>query len=154
LRVISTNPSCVNPLTVVHVRSRASAFLNADQVAVNYHKTDLTPSRKAMLAFAMKVATESASIVDADFDALCTQGSFDEDVWDIGAIAALSALSKRMANMISMRPNDEFYLLGATAAGGKVLITCREDPSAEPRLQPYSGHRGAAWRLIDETEAQ
>jgi hypothetical protein len=28
------------------------------------------------------------------------------------AIAAFFSLSNRMANMISMRPNDEFYLLG------------------------------------------
>ena len=36
-----------------------------------------------------------------------------EDIrWDIGAIAAFFALSNRMANMISMRPNDEFYLMG------------------------------------------
>ena len=28
------------------------------------------------------------------------------------AIAAFFALSNRMANLTSMRPNDEFYLLG------------------------------------------
>ncbi len=60
----------------------------------------------------MKVATASATIEDADFDALRKQGFSDEDIWDIGAIAAFFALSNRMANMIGMRPNDEFYLLG------------------------------------------
>ena len=39
-------------------------------------------------------------------------GFSDEDVWDIGAIAAFFALSNRMANLTSMRPNDEFYLMG------------------------------------------
>ncbi|MGH8746105.1 MAG: peroxidase-related enzyme, partial [Burkholderiales bacterium] len=39
-------------------------------------------------------------------------GFSDEDVWDIGAIAAFFALSNRMANLTDMRPNDEFYLLG------------------------------------------
>ncbi len=39
-------------------------------------------------------------------------GFSDEDIWDIGAIAALFALSNRMANLINMRPNDEFYLMG------------------------------------------
>src|SRR5216110_1857851 len=38
--------------------------LVADQVAVNYRKADITPRQKAMLAFAMKVCTDSASIVD------------------------------------------------------------------------------------------
>ncbi len=45
-------------------------------------------------------------------EALRGHGFSDEDIWDIGAIAAFFALSNRMANLISMRPNDEFYLLG------------------------------------------
>ncbi|HLX27937.1 MAG TPA: peroxidase-related enzyme [Casimicrobiaceae bacterium] len=94
------------------LRIYAKNPLVADQVAVNYRKADITPRQRAVLAFAMKVATDSAAIVDDDFVALRTQGFTDEDIWDIGAIAAFFALSNRMANMISMRPNDEFYLLG------------------------------------------
>ena len=86
--------------------------LVADQVAVNYRKADITPRQKAMLAFALKVATDSPSINDADFEMLRQHAFSDEDMWDIGAIAAFFALSNRMANMIGMRPNDEFYLLG------------------------------------------
>ena len=86
--------------------------LVADQVAVNYRKADITPRQRAMLAFAMKVAVDSAAIDDADFAGLREHGFGDEDIWDIGAIAAFFALSNRMANMIGMRPNDEFYLLG------------------------------------------
>jgi uncharacterized peroxidase-related enzyme len=84
----------------------------ADQVAANYRKADITPRQKAMLAFALKVATASAGIVDADFAALRAEGFADEDIWDIGAIAAFFALSNRMANLVNMRPNDEFFLLG------------------------------------------
>jgi len=86
--------------------------LLADQVAVNYHKADLAPRQKAMLDFAVKVALRSHAIDDADFPRLREYGFSDEDIWDIGAIAALFALSNRMANLIDMRPNDEFYLLG------------------------------------------
>ena len=86
--------------------------LIAEQVATNYRKADIPPRAKAMLAFAMKVATASATIEDADFEALRPHGFSDEDIWDIGAISAFFALSNRMANLISMRPNDEFYLLG------------------------------------------
>ena len=86
--------------------------LIAEQVATNYRKADLPPRQKAMLGFAMKVATASGTIDDADFEALRPHGFSDEDIWDIGAIAAFFALSNRMANMIGMRPNDEFYLLG------------------------------------------
>jgi uncharacterized peroxidase-related enzyme len=65
-----------------------------------------------MLDFALKVALDSANIVDEDFAVLRGQGFADEDIWDIGAIAAFFALSNRMADLISMRPNDEFHLLG------------------------------------------
>jgi uncharacterized peroxidase-related enzyme len=94
------------------LRIYAKDPLVADQVAVNYRKADITARQKAMLAFALKVALRSVDIVDADFDDLRDHGFSDEDIWDIGAIAAFFALSNRMANMISMRPNDEFYLLG------------------------------------------
>ncbi len=94
------------------LRVYAKNPLLADQVAVNYRKADLTPRQKAMLDFALKVAGTSWEINDADFDRLREHGYSDEDIWDIGAIAALFALSNRMANLIDMRPNDEFYLLG------------------------------------------
>ena len=86
--------------------------LVADQVATNYRKADISPRQRAMLAFALKVATDSKSIEPSDFEPLRVHGFSDEDIWDIGAIAAFFALSNRMANLISMRPNEEFYLLG------------------------------------------
>ena len=86
--------------------------LLADQVAVNYRKADITPRQRAMLDFAMKVCLDSAAVGDADFAALREHGFDAEDAWDIAAITALFALSNRMANATSMRPNDEFYLLG------------------------------------------
>ena len=86
--------------------------LLADQVAVNYRKAQITPRQTAMLDFAMKVCTDSGSIVDADFAALRAHGFTDEDAWDIGAITALFGLSNRMANLTSMQPNNEFYLMG------------------------------------------
>jgi uncharacterized peroxidase-related enzyme len=94
------------------LRVYAKNPLVADQVAANYRIADITPRQKAMLAFALKVALNSAEIVDEDFDALRTHGFSDEDIWDIGAISAFFALSNRMAGLIAMRPNDEFYLLG------------------------------------------
>jgi len=94
------------------LRIRAKNPRVADQVAINYRKAEITPRQRAMLDFAMKVALESQRIGEPDFAALRDQGFSDEDIWDIGAIAAFFALSNRMANMINMRPNDEFYLLG------------------------------------------
>jgi uncharacterized peroxidase-related enzyme len=87
----------------------------ADQVAVNYHKADISERQKAMLAFAMKVCNASESISDADFSALREHGFSDEDAWDIAGITAVFGLSNRMANFTAMRPNDEFYLMGRVA---------------------------------------
>jgi len=94
------------------LRIYAKNPLVADQVAANYRKADITPRQKAMLAFALKVATRSSELVDEDYAALAAHGFSAEDVWDVGAIAAFFALSNRMANLIGMRPNDEFYTLG------------------------------------------
>jgi len=52
----------------------------ADQVAVNYRKADITPRQKAMLAFALKVATNSVAIEDSDFAALAAHGFSDEEI--------------------------------------------------------------------------
>lgn len=86
--------------------------LIADQVAVNHLKADITPRQKAMLDFALKVCLHSGEVNDADYALLASHGFDSEDVWDIAAITAFFGLSNRMANVISMRPNDEFFLMG------------------------------------------
>jgi uncharacterized peroxidase-related enzyme len=86
--------------------------LLADQVATNYLKADISPRQRAMLDFAVKVCSDSAALVEADFEAVRAAGFDDEAIWDIGAITALFGLSNRMANLMSLRPNDEFYLMG------------------------------------------
>ncbi len=94
------------------LRIYAKNPLIADQVAVNHLKADITPRQHAMLDFAIKVCLDAASVSNADYAALHAHGFDDEDVWDIAAITAFFGLSNRMANVISMRPNDEFYLMG------------------------------------------
>ncbi|MCS6944081.1 MAG: peroxidase-related enzyme [Sutterellaceae bacterium] len=99
------------------LRVRAKNPYLADQVAINYRKADLTPRQRAMLDFALKVALRSHEIGEEDFAALRAHGFTEEDIWDIGAIAAFFAMSNRLANMASIRPNDEFYLLGRVPKG-------------------------------------
>jgi uncharacterized peroxidase-related enzyme len=94
------------------LRIRAKHPLIADQVAINYRKADITDRQKAMLDFAMKVAFESFAIGDADYAALAKHGFDAEDAWSIAAIASFFGMSNRMANVTSMRPNDEFYMMG------------------------------------------
>ena len=94
------------------LRVRAKQPLMADQVAVNYLNADLTPRQRAMLDFAVKVAGRSHQVNDGDFAVLRGAGMSDEDIWDIGSIAALFALSNRVANMMALKPNAEFYTMG------------------------------------------
>jgi uncharacterized peroxidase-related enzyme len=94
------------------LRIRAKNPLIADQVAINHRKADLEPRQKAMLDFALKVAERSHAIDDADYEELKSHGFSDDDAWDIAAIAALFAMSNRLANAFSIRPNEEFYAMG------------------------------------------
>lgn len=91
------------------LRVRAKNPLIADQVAVNYRKADITARQKAMLDFAIKVSMTAYEVGDDDMDMLKSHGFDEEDIWDIAAISAFFGLSNRMANVTSMRPNDEFY---------------------------------------------
>ena len=96
------------------LRIRAKHALIADQVAVNYLNADLTPRQRAMLDFAVKVAERSHQVSDEDLVALRQHGLSDEDIWDIGSITALFALSNRVANLLALQPNAEFYAMGRT----------------------------------------
>lgn len=94
------------------LRIRAKNPRLADQVAINYRKAEITERQRAMLDFALKVALDSARIDESDYAALAAHGFSQEDAWDIAAIAAFFAMSNRIASAFSLRPNDEFYLLG------------------------------------------
>ena len=95
---------------ILRVRAKSSTI--ADQVAINFRKADITPRQKAMLEFALKVSKDSRSVSEDDFVELHGHGFSEEDIWDIAAITAFFGMSNRMANFTSMRPNDEFYMLG------------------------------------------
>ena len=94
------------------LRIRAKNALIADQLATNYRKADVTPRQKAMLDFAVKVSQRAQEVEEADYAALRAHGFGDEDVWDIASISAFFAMSNRIANAFTMRPNDEFFLMG------------------------------------------
>lgn len=94
------------------LRVRAKDPLIADQVAVNYRKADISARQKAMLDFAVKVSMQAYAVGEEDFATLKEHGFDEEDIWDIAGIASFFGLSNRMANVTSMRPNDEFYSLG------------------------------------------
>jgi uncharacterized peroxidase-related enzyme len=84
----------------------------ADQVAINHRKAEITQKQSAMLDYALKVCLHSNEIEESDFEALRTHGFTDDDIWDIGSITAFFGMSNRLANMASMKPNEEFYAMG------------------------------------------
>ena len=99
------------------LRIREKNSLIADQLATNYKKADITDRQRAMLDFAVKVSRHANTISDEDIQALAKHGFSDQDVWDIGSIAAFFALSNRLANMANIRPNEEFYHMGRIEIG-------------------------------------
>ena len=99
------------------LRIREKNPLVADQLATNYRKADITEKQRLMLDFAIKVSQQAYEIRDADFKILRENGFDDEEIWDIGSIAALFALSNRLANMADIKPNSEFYGMGRSETG-------------------------------------
>jgi uncharacterized peroxidase-related enzyme len=94
------------------LRIRAKNPLIADQVAANWRKADITAKQRAMLEFALKVTDRANEVNEADHAALRDAGFDDEAIWDIAAIAAFFGMSNRLANVTSLRPNDEFFGMG------------------------------------------
>ena len=91
------------------LRIRAKNPLLADQVAINPAKADLTDRQRHIVDFAMKVAHDSANVTDDTLADMRSKGFTDDEIWDIGAITSLFALSNRYANFVGIRPNDEFF---------------------------------------------
>ncbi len=98
------------------LRVRAKNPLIADQIAVNYRGAELEPRQRAILAFALKVAERGAELEESDYQALRDHGLDDDDIWDVGAITAFFALSNRMAHLLHLKPNPEFYAMGRELA--------------------------------------
>lgn len=96
------------------LRIRAKDPLIADQVAINPWKADLSERERHIVDFALRMVNDSNTITDADLDDMRDRGFSDDEIWDIGAITAFFAQSNRLANLTSMRPNDEFFTMART----------------------------------------
>lgn len=94
LRVLSQNP------------------IMAEQIANNWRTADISPKMRAMLAFAARVNEPGFAASEHQIDELHLAGFSDQDIWDIAAIAAFFGFSNRMAGLMDMRPNEEFYRMG------------------------------------------
>jgi uncharacterized peroxidase-related enzyme len=93
-------------------RIRARDPYLADQVAIDWRKAPLSPRMHDVLEVAVRLAVDPAAVGSTDLDRLRGHGLTEDDVWDVGAIVALFALSNRLAHWAAIPPNEEFYLLG------------------------------------------
>jgi uncharacterized peroxidase-related enzyme len=89
----------------------------ADRVASNPWGVELSRRERAIVDLALLIATDSAALTDAELDDARAAGLSDEEIWDVGAITALFAMSNRLAHLTALRPNPEFYLMGRLPRG-------------------------------------
>lgn len=95
-------------------RIRARNPRVADQVAVDWRKAELEDRQRAVLEVAVRFAVEPWTVREEHLEALRGHGLSEDDVWDVGAIAAFFAMSNRLVHLTGMMPNEEFYAMGRT----------------------------------------
>ena len=93
------------------LRVFAKEPLLADQIAINYLHAPISPKQKAMLSFSVKLCRTPELIQDSDYAALREHGYDDEDILDISGVTAFFGLSNRMAIVMNMQSNVEFYTM-------------------------------------------
>ena len=80
-----------------------------EMLVMNFRVAPLDARQRAMLEFAEKITIASATIQEADRQALRDVGFSDRDIWDIANVAAFFNMSNRVASATDMRPNQEYH---------------------------------------------
>ncbi|MDQ2871772.1 MAG: peroxidase-related enzyme, partial [Candidatus Eremiobacteraeota bacterium] len=83
-----------------------------EQIANNWRTATLSHRMRLMLEFASSVNEPGFAASEHDINALHLAGFSDDDIWDIAAIAAFFGFSNRLAGLMDLRPNAEFYSMG------------------------------------------
>lgn len=91
------------------VRELSGDPMLGEMLVMNYRVAPLDPRQRSMLDFAAKMTTASATIEEADRQALRDVGFSDRDIWDIANVAAFFNMTNRVASATDMRPNDEYH---------------------------------------------
>jgi uncharacterized peroxidase-related enzyme len=94
------------------LRVRAKDPEIADRVASNPWGVQLSPRERAIVDLALLIALDSAALTDVELDDARLAGLSEDEIWDVGAITALFAMSNRLAHLTALRPNPEFFLMG------------------------------------------
>jgi uncharacterized peroxidase-related enzyme len=80
-----------------------------EAMVMNYRVAPISERQRAMLDFAAKVTTASATIEEADRQALRDHGFSDRDIWDIANVAGFFNMSNRVASATGMEPNPDYH---------------------------------------------
>ncbi|MEM9576382.1 MAG: peroxidase-related enzyme [Pseudomonadota bacterium] len=80
-----------------------------EALVMNYRVANLDARQRAMLDFAAKMTTASATIEEADRQALRDVGFTDADIWDIANVAGFFNMTNRVASATRMRPNEDYH---------------------------------------------
>ena len=124
--------------------------LLADQVAVNHRKADITPRQKRDARLRDQgLHCDSHRGRRRRLRGRCASTASPTTTPGTSPrIAALFGLSNRIANVTSMRPNDEFYLMGRVPRLSVAKrARCRMRTSISAAARPRAIRTGAAgWR--------
>lgn len=84
--------------SILRIRARDPQL--ADHVASNPWAAALNPRQRAIVDLSLVVATRSAELSEQDFQRARAAGLSDDEIWDVGAITALFAMSNRLAHLM------------------------------------------------------
>jgi uncharacterized peroxidase-related enzyme len=99
-------------------RIRAHNPRIADQVATDWRKAELDDRQRSVVEFAVRLAVEPWTVTVEHLAGLREHGLTDDDVWDVGSISSLFAMSNRLVHLAGTMPNEEFYLMGRVPRDG------------------------------------
>ncbi len=91
--------------------------LVADQIAANWRTAELAPRLRAILEFARGSTSRASPPRAEEMAGLRAAGLSENDLWDIAAVAGFFGFSNRMAGLMDMRPNRQFYEMGRKSGG-------------------------------------
>jgi uncharacterized peroxidase-related enzyme len=80
-----------------------------EMLVMNYRVAPLDARQRAMLDFAAKMTTESATIEEPHRQGLRDVGFSDRDIWDIANVAGFYNMTNRVASATAMWPNEEYH---------------------------------------------
>jgi uncharacterized peroxidase-related enzyme len=101
---------------ILRIRSKDAHL--ADKVSSNPWQAPLDKRARAITDLALALTRTPEHFGEADIASARAAGLTDIEIWDVGAITALFALSNRLAHLTALQPNSEFYLMGRTPKAG------------------------------------